>query len=159
MLFVPGCDAEPRELCGFLQGVVVFFPSFSYADEVYEHWQASGAFRSLSNKKHVFREPRSAVEVDAVLRQVTRSGSCRSAFLQHILRRTPPCWDSTGTGLPLCCGSLGSNGLCTAPNSARLLAAHPVQAVWQSYRAVQRDRKQRRAEWRPPDVRGGWEDV
>ena len=51
-----------------VQGVVVFFPSFSYADEVYEHWQASGALKSLSNKKHVFREPRSAVEVESVLK-------------------------------------------------------------------------------------------
>ena len=29
----------------------MFFPSFAYADEVYEHWQASGALKSLSNKK------------------------------------------------------------------------------------------------------------
>jgi len=56
------------DLSAFLQGVVVFFPSFTYADEVYEHWQASGALSSLSNKKHVFREPRSAVEVESVLR-------------------------------------------------------------------------------------------
>ena len=52
---------------------MVFFPSFAYADEVYEHWQASGALRSLSNRKHVFREPRSAMEVELVLRQVTGS--------------------------------------------------------------------------------------
>ena len=55
-------------LSAFTQGVVVFFPSFTYADEVYEHWQASGALSSLSNKKHVFREPRSAVEVESILR-------------------------------------------------------------------------------------------
>lgn len=51
-----------------LQGVIVFFPSFSYVDEVYSHWQASGALSRLSNRKHVFREPRSAVEVESVLK-------------------------------------------------------------------------------------------
>ena len=51
-----------------LQGVVVFFPSFAYADQVHGHWQATGALERLGHRKHVFREPRSAVEVEAVLR-------------------------------------------------------------------------------------------
>lgn len=53
------------------QGVVAFFPSFAYADAVYAHWQSSGALAALRSKKHVFREPRSSVEVDSVLRQVS----------------------------------------------------------------------------------------
>ena len=51
-----------------LQGVVVFFPSFAYADQVFGHWQATGALERLGHRKHVFREPRSAVEVESVLR-------------------------------------------------------------------------------------------
>jgi chromosome transmission fidelity protein 1 len=51
-----------------LQGMVVFFPSFAYADQVWEHWQASGTLSALTTKKRVFREPRSSVGVDAVLR-------------------------------------------------------------------------------------------
>ena len=108
---IPNAKQSQRELGGLLQGVVVFFPSFSYADEVYEHWQASGALRRLSNRKHVFREPRSAVEVEAVLRQVTRSKPHREALLQHILRRMPLCWGRLDV-VPLCCGSPCSNVLC-----------------------------------------------
>ncbi|PRW20458.1 putative ATP-dependent RNA helicase DDX11 [Chlorella sorokiniana] len=48
-------------------GVVVFFPSFSYADQVYARWQASGLLRQLAARKRVFREPRSAGEVEACL--------------------------------------------------------------------------------------------
>ena len=51
-----------------LQGVVVFFPSFAYADQVHGHWQATGALERLGHRKRVFREPRSAVEVESVLR-------------------------------------------------------------------------------------------
>lgn len=51
-----------------LQGVVAFFPSFAYADKVWAHWQASGTLSALSAKKHVFREPRSSVDVESVLR-------------------------------------------------------------------------------------------
>lgn len=64
--------AEPVKNAIYLQGVVAFFPSFSYADTVYAHWQSSGTLAALSSRKHVFREPRSSVEVEAVLRQ----GSC-----------------------------------------------------------------------------------
>ncbi|BDA42655.1 ATP-dependent DNA helicase DDX11 [Coccomyxa sp. Obi] len=56
------CQAVP-------QGVVAFFPSFAYADAVYAHWQSSGALAALNSRKHVFREPRSSVDVENVLRQ------------------------------------------------------------------------------------------
>ena len=37
------------------QGLVVFFPSFSYAEEALGHWQRSGALAALSQHKQVFR--------------------------------------------------------------------------------------------------------
>ena len=77
-LMVPVAQVAPDGCCqpsaslsaevGWLQGVVVFLPSFAYADEVYAHWLLTGALASLSNKKHVFREPRSAVDVESTLR-------------------------------------------------------------------------------------------
>jgi chromosome transmission fidelity protein 1 len=56
------CNAAPG-------GVVVFFPSFSYADQVHARWATSGMLRTLGEKKKVFREPRTAGEVDSVLEE------------------------------------------------------------------------------------------
>lgn len=51
------------------QGVVVFFPSFGYAEEVHVRWAASGDLARLASRKRVFREPRSAADVEATLRE------------------------------------------------------------------------------------------
>jgi chromosome transmission fidelity protein 1 len=48
-------------------GVVVFFPSFAYADAVHARWGATGALAALGARKRVFREPRGAGEVEATL--------------------------------------------------------------------------------------------
>jgi chromosome transmission fidelity protein 1 len=56
------CTAAPG-------GVVVFFPSFSYADQVHARWATSGMLRTLGERKKVFREPRTAGEVDSVLQE------------------------------------------------------------------------------------------
>ncbi|CAK0764311.1 hypothetical protein CVIRNUC_003145 [Coccomyxa viridis] len=70
------CQAVP-------QGVVVFFPSFAYADQVFGHWQATGALERLGHRKRVFREPRSAVEVESVLRQYSSIIAEQSADTSH----------------------------------------------------------------------------
>lgn len=54
------------------QGVVAFFPSFAYADQVHARWQASGALAALAGRKAVFREPRCSTDVEAVLRRACR---------------------------------------------------------------------------------------
>lgn len=51
------------------QGVVVFFPSFSYAAEVRAQWERCSIWSQLSAKKRIFHEPRKAAEVEAVLRE------------------------------------------------------------------------------------------
>lgn len=61
-LVVNACNVTPG-------GVVVFFPSFSYADQVYQRWSNCGLLSQLSNKKKVFREPRLAGEVEATLEE------------------------------------------------------------------------------------------
>lgn len=38
-----------------LQGLVVFFPSFSYTEQACAHWQRSGALAALEKHKRVFR--------------------------------------------------------------------------------------------------------
>jgi chromosome transmission fidelity protein 1 len=60
-LLVNACAVVPG-------GVVVFFPSFKYADDVYARWVKTGAMGQLSKHKSVFREPRTAAKVEKVLR-------------------------------------------------------------------------------------------
>jgi len=45
------------------QGVVVFFPSFSYAKEVHAAWRGSGLLTQLAARKRIFTEPREAGQV------------------------------------------------------------------------------------------------
>jgi chromosome transmission fidelity protein 1 len=53
--------------CALLQGVVVFFPSFAYAEQVAARWRATGDWGRITARKRLFREPRVAGEVEAVL--------------------------------------------------------------------------------------------
>ncbi|KAJ1655704.1 ATP-dependent DNA helicase chl1 [Dispira simplex] len=59
------CNVIPR-------GVVCFLPSYTYLDQVYDHWQKSGMLAKLEMKKQVFREPRSSSEVDQILADYSR---------------------------------------------------------------------------------------
>ncbi|VAH23357.1 unnamed protein product [Triticum turgidum subsp. durum] len=49
------------------EGIVVFFSSYDYEKQVYDAWMASGTISKISKKKHVFREPRSSVDVEMIL--------------------------------------------------------------------------------------------
>ncbi len=48
-------------------GVVLFFPSYSYESAIYDYWFKSGIIRKIEMKKKYFREPKSSTEVDRVL--------------------------------------------------------------------------------------------
>jgi chromosome transmission fidelity protein 1 len=55
-------------LCNVVPGgLVCFFPSFSYADQVTKSWEAAGLLASIRAKKTVFIEPRTAAEVESTL--------------------------------------------------------------------------------------------
>ena len=41
--------------CMSWQGLVVFFPSFSYAEQALGHWERSGALAAFCQHKQVFR--------------------------------------------------------------------------------------------------------
>ncbi|KAF6986590.1 hypothetical protein CFC21_004324 [Triticum aestivum] len=60
-----------RFLCNIVtivpEGIVVFFSSYDYEKQVYDAWMASGTISKISKKKHVFREPRSSVDVEMIL--------------------------------------------------------------------------------------------
>ncbi|KAH9155103.1 hypothetical protein AeRB84_002906 [Aphanomyces euteiches] len=48
-------------------GIVCFFPSYSYENQIVTHWQTTGQLSAIEVKKKVFREPKSTAEVDAIL--------------------------------------------------------------------------------------------
>ena len=50
-------------------GVVVFVPSFQYEAQLVARWQASGLWRRLHAIKPLFREPRAAADLDALLKE------------------------------------------------------------------------------------------
>ena len=52
---------------------MAFFPSFAYADQAAQRWEATGALAGLAARKRVFREPRAAAAVQAALAQYAES--------------------------------------------------------------------------------------
>ncbi|XP_073254508.1 ATP-dependent DNA helicase DDX11-like [Porites lutea] len=48
-------------------GVVCFFSSYDYEEQVYTHWQSTGILDKMNARKKVFREPRKASQLDQVL--------------------------------------------------------------------------------------------
>ncbi|XP_024543669.1 ATP-dependent DNA helicase DDX11 [Selaginella moellendorffii] len=55
------------------EGIVVFFPSFEYESQVHKCWDKSGILSSILKKKNIFREPRNASAVEAVLQEYKTS--------------------------------------------------------------------------------------
>ncbi|XP_031369791.1 ATP-dependent DNA helicase DDX11 isoform X3 [Apis dorsata] len=50
-------------------GIVVFLPSYNFEELVYKHLEKSGIIAKLSLKKHIFREPKLASQVNKILEQ------------------------------------------------------------------------------------------
>lgn len=47
-------------------GVVCFLPSYSYEQTVYDHLKNTKVIEAITKKKTIFREPKSASDVDQV---------------------------------------------------------------------------------------------
>ena len=71
----------PGHMACLLQGVVAFFPSFAYADQAAQRWEATGALAALGGRKRVFREPRAASAVQATLAQYAESAHAAGGAL------------------------------------------------------------------------------
>uniref|UniRef100_A0A2H1W4V9 SFRICE_001346 n=1 Tax=Spodoptera frugiperda TaxID=7108 RepID=A0A2H1W4V9_SPOFR len=57
-----------RNICSIVPGgVVCFLPSYSYEHTVYEHLKTNKVIEAITKKKAIFREPKSAADVDQVL--------------------------------------------------------------------------------------------
>lgn len=59
-------------LCNVIpDGIVCFFPSFTYLDQVYKRWKSSEGgyiFDRIEKRKKVFKEPRESNQVETTLR-------------------------------------------------------------------------------------------
>ncbi|KAI8348261.1 helicase C-terminal domain-containing protein [Blakeslea trispora] len=69
-------------------GVVVFFSSFTYLEQVYQRWtmaESGHILERISKKKQIFKEPRESSKVDATLRdyalQIDSADDSRGALL------------------------------------------------------------------------------
>ncbi|XP_038900273.1 ATP-dependent DNA helicase DDX11 isoform X1 [Benincasa hispida] len=51
------------------EGIVVFFSSFDYEEQVYGLWKTSGILDRIMKKKCIFREPRKNSDVESVLKE------------------------------------------------------------------------------------------
>lgn len=56
-----------------MQGVVVFFPSFGYCEEVQQRLASGGLLAQIAARKRVFVEPRASSQVEATLRDYSDS--------------------------------------------------------------------------------------
>ncbi|KAI9256030.1 putative ATP-dependent RNA helicase DDX11 [Helicostylum pulchrum] len=60
-------------LCNVIpDGIVCFFPSFTYLDQVYKRWssiESGGILDRIQKRKKVFKEPRESNQVEATLRE------------------------------------------------------------------------------------------
>ena len=61
--------AQLSTSCAWLQGVVAFFPAFAHCDQLYARWEQTGLLPQIAAKKKIFKEPRAASEVEAMLQQ------------------------------------------------------------------------------------------
>lgn len=60
-------------LCNVIpDGIVCFFPSFTYLDQVYKRWssiESGGILDRIQKRKKVFKEPRESNQVETTLRE------------------------------------------------------------------------------------------
>jgi chromosome transmission fidelity protein 1 len=57
-------------LCNVIpDGVVCFFPSFTYLEQVHQRWTSTHMLDRIEKKKKVFKEPRESNQVETTLRE------------------------------------------------------------------------------------------
>ncbi|XP_063893350.1 ATP-dependent DNA helicase DDX11 [Helicoverpa armigera] len=66
-------------------GVVCFLPSYSYEQTVYDHLKNNKVLEAITKKKSLFREPKSASDVDQVLNKFAAAVKCKDGDLNGAL--------------------------------------------------------------------------
>uniref|UniRef100_T1J1W5 Helicase ATP-binding domain-containing protein n=1 Tax=Strigamia maritima TaxID=126957 RepID=T1J1W5_STRMM len=54
-------------------GIVVFFPSYNYANSVYEQWTKTPILDRISTKKEIFKEPKTTSECQRILSEYSKT--------------------------------------------------------------------------------------
>ncbi|KAJ8683934.1 hypothetical protein QAD02_019726 [Eretmocerus hayati] len=78
-------------LCNIIPaGIVVFLPSYGYEDLLFSHLESQGVLSKIRSKKVVFREPKSATQVNHVLDNYSRAikkptSPCNGAILFSVV--------------------------------------------------------------------------
>nr|XP_053603575.1 ATP-dependent DNA helicase DDX11 isoform X2 [Plodia interpunctella] len=100
-----------RNICSVVPGgVVCFLPSYTYEEAVYQAMKSSGVLDTIGKKKRIFREPKSATDVDqprfAGAKQIrVRREQCGRAAAQRRGRETQRGAQLLRRPRPLCDGS------------------------------------------------------
>ena len=66
-------------------GIVCFFPSYDYENRVFSYWTKKGLVEKLEAKKRVFREPKLASQMDAVLKDYSKRAKTTGAILLSVV--------------------------------------------------------------------------
>jgi chromosome transmission fidelity protein 1 len=86
-------------LCNIVpDGIVLFFPSYSYEEEVYKHFEKNDFIRRIERKKKFFREPKTTGIVENVLKDFKKTinnnfesvsrVTCKLTYNSRIVMRT-----------------------------------------------------------------------
>ena len=86
----PICDALGQavlEICKKVpNGVVLFFPSYSYEAKLVEYWKTTHIYQALLNCKSLIREPKSSTQVESILQRYREAAeSSRGALLFSVI--------------------------------------------------------------------------
>lgn len=68
-------------------GVVCFFPSYDYENQVFQFLEEQGFLKRISAKKQIFREPKTSAQVDAVLKdyaEAAQKKNCGALMLSVV---------------------------------------------------------------------------
>lgn len=66
-------------------GLVIFFPSYTYEAHVVQHWKKCGLYDKINMQKRIFREPKSASEVENTLGMYSKSAVTNGAILLCVI--------------------------------------------------------------------------
>jgi chromosome transmission fidelity protein 1 len=83
------CDELGKSIlsisCLVPAGFVIFFPSYTYEAHVVQEWKRSGLYNKIHHKKKVYREPKSAGDVEKTLGMYSKSATSSGAILLCVI--------------------------------------------------------------------------
>ena len=97
-----------------VQGIVAFLPAFAHCEQLFTRWQHTGMLAQIAAKKKIFKEPRAANQVEAMLQEY--ADCIAQATEQHSPSKAAP---TAGSALSPA-GLLGKGGAAVPGSTGRL---------------------------------------